>query len=394
MNIKPLLILFVASIANLLLAGDVEFMKAYDAGTYDSAAKLLRNVDMDNPEVLCRVGTMYYSGLGIASDREKGRQLLWKAMEVGNASAAIKLAKIFFNKENNPGSAAYCLMLAEEMGSSTIKDEAKKLRARFGNDYQKGLEFYIKQEKSLQKERMNLWSKEKASFEDADSKNKAMLQSAKDKLHEAEVMISTLQKEVDTLKEDNTKLVYELTEAQCGYDAEIKKRDKQEKELKQKYEMFVKNEYNPLVTNKAKLENDYNKLHDEFEALNIAHQELVDSIAKDDSEGSFFLVGMGRGVGTLLMAPLNYVRGLTYVQHVSHEWESDGAESGLAKIFALPMIVFETLPMCADIVDGAVDITSFGYYGDWLYKDGKNSPWWFDRDDEVFPWITRKTEKR
>jgi hypothetical protein len=57
------------------------------------------------------------------------------------------------------------------------------------------------------------------------------------------------------------------------------------------------------------------------------------------------------------------------------------------------MIVFETVPFVADIVDGSLDFMSFGYYGDWLYGDGKYSPWWFDRDDKVFPWLQKADAK-
>ena len=390
-------------------ANDSKFIKLYDSGKYEEAAKELESADLKNVEVICRAGAMYYSGLGVGIDLERGKSYLESAMGSGNAAAAIKLAKIYFHKEKNSAKAAYCLLVAENAGDEAIKEEVSKLKTRFGDEYKRGVGLYIQQMQAVLKETLASMKAKSAEYEkesavlrqqiaDMGEEKKtfdAQLKEINDKLTKAERAKKELEDQIAKAKESNAdlrkksdeqaaaseeKLKYELGQATKKYD-----------ELKEQHDKFVKEKYDVLVAKSKGYVEQHKKLTEDHEDLLRQYKALKEKYEGDKPEGTLFIVGMGRGIATLCMSPLNYIRGFSYIQNVSAGWETNGAESGVAKIFAIPMIVFETVPFAADIVDGALDVVSFGYYGDWLYGDDKYSPWWFDRDDKVFPWI-QKTE--
>ena len=408
--------LFLSSVVALAfaagaMASDAKFIKLYDSGKYDDAAKELESADLKNSEVICRAGAMYYSGLGVGLDLERGKTYLESAMESGNASAAIKLAKIYFHKEKNSAKAAYCLLVAECSGDVSVKEEAAKLRTRFGDEYKTGVALYVQQMQTRLKETMESLKKKSAECDkdtailrqqiaDMNEEKRGFdseLKELKDKLDKAERAKKELQDQIESAKVSNADLRKKSDEQAAASAEKLKyelgQANKRYEELKTEYDRFVKEKYDILVAKSKGYVEQHKKLVEEHEALEKKYKELKEFYAQTEKEGTIFIVGMGRGLATVVMSPLNYIRGFSYIQNVSDNWTTDGAESGLAKIFAIPMIVFETVPFVADVIDGALDFVSFGFYGDWLYGDDKYSPWWFDRDDKVFPWIQKAEEK-
>lgn len=392
-------------------ANDSKFIKLYDSGKYDEAAKELESADLKNPDVICRAGAMYYSGLGVGIDLERGKTYLESAMTSGNASAAIKLAKIYFHKEKNSAKAAYCLLVAENAGDDAIKDEVSKLKTRFGEEYKRGVGLYIQQMQTVLKGTLDSMKAKSAEYEkesavlrqqiaDMSEEKKSFdvqLKEINDKLTKAERAKKELEDQIEKAKESNADLRKKSDEQAAASDEKLKyelgQATKKYDELKAEHDKFVKEKYDVLVAKSKGYVEQHKKLVEDHEELLRQYKDLKNKYEGNEPEGTLFIVGMGRGLATLCMSPLNYIRGFSYIQNVSAGWETNGAESGVAKIFAIPMIVFETVPFAADIVDGALDVVSFGYYGDWLYGDEKYSPWWFDRDDKVFPWIQKAEVK-
>lgn len=392
-------------------ASESKFIKLYDSGKYDEAAKELESVDLKNSEVICRAGVMYYSGLGVGIDLDRGKSYLESAMTSGNASAAIKLAKIYFHKEKNSAKAAYCLLTAENAGDDQIKEEVSNLKTRLGEEYRRGVGLYIQQmhtvlkstldslkEKSIVYENESAVLQQRIADMNEEKKSFAVqLKEVGDKLAKAERENKDLECQIEKAKESNTDL-RRKSDAQIASNNEKLEYErgqaaKKYAELKVEYDKFIKEKYDVLLAKSKEYVKQNRKLIEDHEELLMQYKALKDKYEGDKPEGTLFILGMGRGLATFCMSPLNYIRGLSYVQNVSAGWETNGAESGIAKIFAVPMIVFETVPFAVDIVDGVLDVASFGHYGDWLYDDNKNSPWWFDRDDKIFPWIQKAETK-
>lgn len=411
MRIHMKITLIVFAVGMSAWAGDSKFIKLYDSGKYKEAAKELESADLKNPEVICRAGAMYYSGLEVGVDLERGKSYLESAMSLGNAAAAIKLAKIYFHKEMNSAKAAYCLLVAENIGDASIKEDVSKLKTRFGEEYRRGVGLYIQQmqaafkgtldsmkarsaeyekESAVLRQQIADMSEEKKSFD-------AHLSEVNDKLMKAERAKKALEDQFDKAKEANADLRRKSDEQVAANDEKFKyelgQATKKYDELKSEHDKFVKEKYDVLVAKSRGYVVQHKKLIEDHDELLRQYKALKDKYEGGKAEGTVFIIGMGRGLATLCMSPLNYIRGFSYIQNVSAGWETNGAESGVAKIFAIPMIVFETVPTATDIVDGALDVISFGYYGDWLYGDDKYSPWWFDRDDKVFPWIQKSLAK-
>lgn len=411
MKIQMLITVIVFALATSVRANDSKFIKLYDSGRYEEAAKELDAADLKNAEVICRAGAMYYSGLGVVADLERGKAYLESAMAAGNASAAIKLAKIYFHKEKNSAKAAYCLLVAENANDDSVKEDIVKLKMRFGEEYKRGVGLYIQQVQTILKGTLDSMKVKAAEYEkdsavlrqqiaDMEEEKKAVndqLKAINDNLAKAERSKKDLEDQVEKVNETNEALRKESEEQVAASEEKLKyeleQATKKYDELKAEHDKFVREKYDVLVAKIKEYVAQHKKLTENYEDLLKQYQALKDKYEGDKAEGSLFIAGMGRGLATLCMSPLNYIRGLSYIQNVSDGWETNGAESGVAKIFAIPMIVFETVPLVADIVDGALDVVSFGYYGDWLYGDEKYSPWWFDRDDTSSPWI-QKAEGR
>lgn len=136
-------------IGGLVFSDDASFIRAYDAGQFDVAAGRIQDANMSNPEVVRRVGVMYYNGKGLKGDQAKGRELLEQAMLAGDAMAAINLAKIYFKIEKNSPKAAWCLMVAECSADTSIQTDVIRLRECLGDNYLKGVSSYITQLRGL-----------------------------------------------------------------------------------------------------------------------------------------------------------------------------------------------------------------------------------------------------
>ena len=137
----------------------------------------------------------------------------------------------------------------------------------------------------------------------------------------------------------------------------------------------------------------------------------------ESDAGEFSLVdrlgGMGRGIITAVLSPLNVIRGAL----VGASWacesaglkrRSDGTyyapnNSDVDAALGAYMLNHVTCPVgtvvgafttCADAVNGVVDLISAGYYGDWLYDSnlkGHPTPWVWEREWKTtnIPWINR-----
>ena len=130
--------------AMILVADDATFISLYDSGKHVEAAKALEHADLKNHEVARRAGAMYYRGLGVEQDKERGKAYIEAAMSAGDAKAAINLAKIWYRSEHNPAKAAWCLLVAENANDESIQTDVAKLHERFGSDYTTGPEQYIR----------------------------------------------------------------------------------------------------------------------------------------------------------------------------------------------------------------------------------------------------------
>ena len=123
--------------------------------------------------------------------------------------------------------------------------------------------------------------------------------------------------------------------------------------------------------------------------------------------------GMGRGLVTAGLSPLNCVRGAL----AGGAWSCEGA--GMVRNhdgtysnptprdpgpeFAAQTLIWVCMPIgvvsssfaiCADAINGTLDIATLGYYGDWLYEGkqkGSPTPWIWERKwmSNEIPWIER-----
>lgn len=143
MRIPMLALMFCLTIIGR--ADDARFIRLYDSGKYKEAAGELETVSLTNPLVASRVGAMYYSGLGVMPDKERGKQYLEKAMLAKNARAAINLAKIFYKFEHNLPKASWCLHVADDLQDTAVSDDVANMREKLGDQYAKGMILYVEQ---------------------------------------------------------------------------------------------------------------------------------------------------------------------------------------------------------------------------------------------------------
>ena len=113
------------------------------------------------------------------------------------------------------------------------------------------------------------------------------------------------------------------------------------------------------------------------------------------------MAGTGRGLSTLALSPLNVFRGMvTGLSWTGAVVDSTKLQDGQAimylAILTVPVgTVFSSFAICADAINGTVDLISLGYYGDWLYdskSSGHPTPWLWEREwnSSKIPWIDRK----
>lgn len=125
------------------------------------------------------------------------------------------------------------------------------------------------------------------------------------------------------------------------------------------------------------------------------------------------LSGMGRGLVTTALSPLNVIRGISTGCHwlFSDDTASQNEQGGITlghlgavggliagsviSVFVATGATLGTITTCADAINGTFDMVSVGYYGDWLYDSkgsGRPTPWIWERKwyTGEFPWIGRE----
>ena len=113
------------------------------------------------------------------------------------------------------------------------------------------------------------------------------------------------------------------------------------------------------------------------------------------------LTGVGRGLATAALSPLNIFRGMTVgVCWTASVVESAKIQDGQAimylSLLTIPIgTALSSFATCADAINGTLDFGTAGYYGDWLYDSkapGKPTPWIWERKWKTceVPWIERK----
>ena len=113
------------------------------------------------------------------------------------------------------------------------------------------------------------------------------------------------------------------------------------------------------------------------------------------------LGGIGRGLSTAVISPLNLFRGMTVgVCWTASMVEGANIQDGQAVMYLSLLTIpvgtaFSSFAICADAINGVVDFGTAGYYGDWLYdstESGKPTPWIWERKWKTcdVPWIERK----
>ena len=113
------------------------------------------------------------------------------------------------------------------------------------------------------------------------------------------------------------------------------------------------------------------------------------------------LAGTGRGFATVAFSPLNAVRGMV----TGFCWTgaiveggniSDGKAIGYLAMVVVPVgTALSSFAICADVINGTLDMVTVGCYGDWLYDSelsDKPTPWVWERKWNTceIPWINRK----
>ena len=217
---KLSLVLTMSLVGMAATADEASFVRAYDAGKYDEAARQVEGLDTAKPGVARRLGVMYYNAKGVAGDQGRGRDLLEQAMAAGDATAAINLAKIYFKFEKNVPKAAWCLMTAETLGDVSIKDDVARIRKELGDDYQKGVVSYIGQLRDA-------WNSERKANKDKAAEFEQIRASLTKQLTDAQAASKKLREETDQTNKT-------LTEKLAASESKVKELETQLEDAKKK----------------------------------------------------------------------------------------------------------------------------------------------------------------
>ena len=109
------------------------------------------------------------------------------------------------------------------------------------------------------------------------------------------------------------------------------------------------------------------------------------------------LAGIGRGMATAILSPLNLFRGAG----TGVSWTESIGGGGTVGLYGVGLFIsvgtaFGSFATCADAINGSLDMVSCGYYGDWLYErddeKGHPTPWVWKRKwkANAIPWIGRE----
>lgn len=121
---------------------------------------------------------------------------------------------------------------------------------------------------------------------------------------------------------------------------------------------------------------------------------------RDDTFSGFggHLAGMGRGLATITLSPLNIVRGMgtgcAWTDSVGVANAGGEAILYCSLFFISVGAATGTFATCADVINGVLDTVSAGFYGNTIYaskEPGRPTPWIWERKwlDNGIPWIDR-----
>lgn len=377
-KVKLSLVLTMSLVGMAATADEASFVRAYDAGMYDEAARQVEGLDTAKPGVARRLGVMYYNAKGVARNQGKGCGLLEQAMASGDATAAINLAKIYFKFEKNVPKAAWCLMTAETLGDLSVKDDVARIRKELGGDYQKGAVSYIEQLRDA-------WNRERKASKDKAAEFEQIRASLTKQLADAQAASESKVGELETqLENAKWQFVNDLADAKQSA-AEAKRK------------------YKEMVAQHNKLVDKYNNLVRKYNTLpKTGNGNKTAMLRGDDYNGNEIDIGydgssvlwgwLGRGLDTFFSSPCNFVRTIPAVREVYKTTETDTGtlDAFIASVISAPVVLCaETVPTFCDVGNGLLDVISLGAYGDWLYS-GKLDPRWDRRDNSHFPWLDRK----
>ena len=135
----------------------------------------------------------------------------------------------------------------------------------------------------------------------------------------------------------------------------------------------------------------------------VDRPESGDGLSTESGDGLSMVgdrcAGVGRGIATVALSPLNVFRGmvagLCWTGAVFEGGPNDGSALYLAMLLVPVGTVFSSFAICADAINGTFDVATGGYYGDWLYDSeasGKPTPWIWERkwNTGEIPWVDRK----
>ena len=249
-------------------------------------------------------------------DAEKAQRI--EAVERGGedaAGAAVDLVKIYL-QEDNGEEAAYWLLRADELAPGS--DDVKRLREILGDaEWMKALRMRIER------------------IEDEKRKTEQELAATKERVARVAIAYTNLQATAEMRNEQYSKEMATAKKVLAARDAECKRLQKELAEKSREYEELT---------------------------------EAVEIEAPVQTSTSWSGVnGVGRGLLTVAMAPCNLLRSFAAMQEVEDQ----------AVLFMLPItMAFETFPAIVDVVNGSLDIITFGAYGDNLYDDKTTWKWW------------------
>ncbi|UJJ56755.1 tetratricopeptide repeat protein [Rhodanobacter thiooxydans] len=110
-----------------------EALQAVSTGDYRAAvAKFRRAAELDDAAAMANLGTMYLNGTGVSQDAHQALQLLVKAANKGNRTAAENLGTLceygLSGVAQNPVRAYQWYEVAARLGSTTVQTSMARIR--------------------------------------------------------------------------------------------------------------------------------------------------------------------------------------------------------------------------------------------------------------------------
>lgn len=401
------------------------FIELVDDEQYESAAKLIDQIDQNDPGVARRLGVMYYKAKGVPEDKAKGIALLENAMISGDSIAAINLVKIYYKAENDIPKAAWCLMLADTLNDKSVREDVDRMKNVLGSDYTRNVITYIdnlrrdlengktsliRAETSL-KRLESLIDKERGDFKIAkDGLDKQLQESLsrcseyKDEIYELNEELETANTRIEEYEKQLTTINAKLenvdqTKNDISNRAESLEKtieeNRSELALSSKLQDKLRKDLQALQKTYSALSTDYNALRVKHESLSKEHDELLvkydvlqielmkNNVEESEDNGlvSNIFSGVGRGASTVVHSPLNFKRAFKESDDLAYEMSKE-VDKGYAHTVAyvsLPLLLgIQLVPTILDFANGTIDIATLGMYGNLIYRNGI-TPFWQDK---------------